>query len=195
MAQLESAQHAKVRCRAIIEFLGKPKEHVEKTIRDYSVKIREDADFVILSEHFSEAIAQDDGYVSAFVEIEFVVKGLIPLIGFCFNYMPSSVEIEKPEELMMPSHLINSLFNDLQARLHKVDMVVKQQINEGQFLKKNLRHSIRNLITLTLAMQPLSLDQLAKTTGVEKGHLEPFLKDLQKEGKIIQDGEAYSLAK
>ncbi len=51
----ESANSAKIRVRAIIEVLGKPKEHTEKTIRDYVEKIKEDNDFVILKEHFSES--------------------------------------------------------------------------------------------------------------------------------------------
>ena len=194
MAGPESAQHAKIRCRTIIEVLGKPKEHVEKTIRDYVKTIKEDTDFVTLSEHFSDAAEQDDGYFSIFVELELLVKGITPLVGFCFTYMPSSVEIEKPEELMLPTHTVNALFNDLQARLHKVDMIVKQQANEGAFLRKNLRNAIRNLVSVTLAVKELPLENLAKVTGVEEERLKPFLDELIAEGKLRQDGETYSLA-
>ncbi|HLD87177.1 MAG TPA: hypothetical protein VJB12_03860 [Candidatus Nanoarchaeia archaeon] len=191
----EQAQHAKIRCRTIIEVLGKPKEHVDKTIREYVQKIKVDTDFVILSEDFSECDEQKDGFFSVFVELELLSKGLIPLIGFCFNYMPSSIEIEKPEELSLPSHMINTLFNDLQARLHKVDMVVKQQANENQFLRGNLKNSLRNLIVVSLALKPFTLEKLSKATGVEKAQLTSFLDDLIKEGKVRKNGEAYSLNK
>ncbi len=195
MAQPENASHAKIRCRTIIEVLGKPKEHVEKTIRDYVKKIREDTDFVILSEHFSDASEQENGYSSVFVEIEILSKGLTPLVGFCFTYMPSSIEIEKPEEMVLPTHMVNALFNDLQARLHKVDMVVKQEASASNFLRRNLRHAIRNLVSITVAVQPSSLENLAKVTGVEKEHLKPILDELVTQGKLKHDGENYSLAK
>ncbi len=195
MAQTGNSDHAKIRCRTIIEVLGKPKEHVEKTIHEYVKKIREDTDFVILSEHFSEPAEQEDGYQSVFVELELLSKGIAPLVGFCFNYMPSSVEIEKPEELTLPSHMMNSLFNDLQARLHKVDMIVKKQVNENAFLRSNLRHSIRNLISVTLVVKPLTLVQLSKVTGVDGDQIKPFLDEMVAEGKLAQDGESYALAK
>lgn len=194
MAQTHDANHAKIRCRTIIEVLGKPREHVEKTIRGYVQKIKEDTDFVILAEHFSEPADSEDGFVSVFVELELVSKGIIPLIGFCFEYMPSSIEIEKPDEMLLPTHIVNSLFNDLQARLHQVDMIVKKQANENTFLRRNLRHSIRNLVSVTLAVKPLSLESLSKVTGVEKDQLKPFLDELVSEGKLQNDGDAYSLA-
>jgi hypothetical protein len=133
--------------------------------------------------------------LSTFVELEFLVKGLTPLVGFCFNFMPSSIEIEKPEELIIPTHIMNALFNDLQARLHKVDMIVKQQANENAFLRKNLRHSIRNLITVSLAVKSFDIEKLAKATGIEKSNLTPFLTELINEGKVEQNGDTYSLTK
>lgn len=190
----ESASSAKIRVRTIIEVLGKPKEHTEKTIRDYVEKIKEDNDFVILKEHFSESEEQKHGeetYYAIFVELEFLVKGLHPLIGFCFNYMPSSIEIEKPEELTLPADMMNALFNDLQARLHKVDMVVKQGINENHFLRKNLKTSMRNLIIITIANHPMSMPSLIKATGIEEKVLSQFVNELIGEGKIEKDEDTY----
>ncbi len=192
----DSANSAKIRVRTIIEVLGKPKEHVEKTIREYVEKIKEDNDFVVMKEHFSDAAEQESEsqkYWSVFVELEFLVKGLHPLVGFCFNYMPSSIEIEKPEELTLPADMMNSLFNDLQARLHKVDMIVKQQVNENHFLRNNLRHSMRNLIILTLASHPMDIGKLIKATGIEKDILQKFIDELVKEDKLTKDGDTYHI--
>jgi len=195
--QNTQASHAKIRCRTIIEVLGKPKEHTEKTLKEYVEKIKADTDFVILKEDFSEPAEQQSDnqtYWSVFVELEFLVKGLHPLIGFCFNYMPSSIEIEKPEELTLPANMINALFNDLQARLHKVDMIVKQQVNENHFLKKNLHHATRNLIVVTIATHPSNLEKLSKVTGIDKSILQHYVDQLIKENKISQHGDTYRLA-
>jgi predicted transcriptional regulator len=192
----EHAASAKIRVRTIIEILGRPKEHVEKTIKDYVAKIKEDNDFVVLKEHFSDAEEQkhgEDTYFGAFVELEFLVKGLAPLVGFCFNYMPSSVEIEKPDELLLPANIVNGIFNDLQARLHKVDMIVKQQVNENQFLRKNLRHSMRNLIVITLAARPMEMENLVKATGIDTKVLQQFVDELTQEEKLEKDGDTYRI--
>ena len=45
-----------IRCRIIIEILGKPKEHVEKTLKMYVDKIKGDSNLIILNSDFSEAI-------------------------------------------------------------------------------------------------------------------------------------------
>jgi len=67
-----------------------------------------------------------------------IIKGIPKLIGFCFDYMPSSIEISKPDEFVMKKSTVENLMNDLQARLHDVDMIIKKQKNENDFLRKNL---------------------------------------------------------
>ena len=94
------AEQTHIRCRIIIEILGKPKEHVEKTLRIYVDKIKNDSDLVILNSEFSEA-AEKEKLWATFVELDMIIKGIPKLIAFCFDYMPSSVEITKPEEFVM----------------------------------------------------------------------------------------------
>src|SRR3989338_2372750 len=113
--QEKQGAHAHIRCRTIIEVLGKPKEHVESSIKDYVEHIKKDSELVILKEEFSE-IKEQGKLWSQFVELELVVKGTNKLIGFCFEYMPSSIEIIKPESLDMSNAELASFLNDLQAR-------------------------------------------------------------------------------
>ena len=55
MAEAEKqGEHAHIRCRIIIEVLGKPKEHVENAIKDYIEHIKEDSELVVLNEEYSE---------------------------------------------------------------------------------------------------------------------------------------------
>ena len=135
-----------IRCRTIIEVLGKPKEHVKKTIKDYVEKIKQDPDLIILKEDFANTKQQDKLW-STFAELEMVIKGIPRLIGFCFDYMPSSLEIIKPDELTLNNRVIANFLNDLQARLHSMDMIIKQLKNENLFLRKNMNMIwIKNLL-------------------------------------------------
>lgn len=173
--------------------LGKPKEHVEKAIKDYVEHIKSDSQLVILNEEFSQI--KEVGHLwGKFVEIDLVIKGTGKLIGFCFEYMPSSLEIVKPEHLTLSNYELARFLNDLQARLHNVDMVVKQQKSENDFLKKNLKAIIENAIVICLKVQKLKPHQISKVTGIPETELAVHTENLIKDGKIKKEGEFYTLA-
>src|SRR3989338_9200270 len=168
------AEKTHLRCKIIIEILGKPKEHVEKTIRDYVETIKKDSGFIVMNSDFADA-QEKDGLWAAFVELDMVIKGLPKLIAFCFDYMPSSVEISKPEELIVQKSTVENLINDLQARLHTVDMVVKKQKNENDFLRHNLAKAAQNVILVSLSKGKMTKETLSKLTGIQEKELESFL--------------------
>lgn len=195
MAEAEKqGEHAHIRCRAIIEVLGKPKEHVETAIKEYVEHIRQDHELVIMNEDFSDAQEQEGSMWSKFVEIDIVIKGTKKLISFCFEYMPSSIEVVKPSHLILTNPELSNFLNDLQARLHSVDMIVKQQKAENDFLRKNMHAVIHNAVIICLKVASLSLEQLSQVTGVDRKELEVFVGKMLKENKIKKENEVYSLA-
>ena len=194
MAEHEKqGEHTHIRCRTIIEVLGKPKEHVENAIKEYIEHIKEDSELVILNEDYSD-IKEQGKLFSKFVELDLVIKGTKKLTAFCFEYMPSSIEVVKPEHLIMTNPELSNFLNDLQARLHSVDMIVKQLKAENDFLKLNMNAVLHNSILLCLKVSKLNLEQLSQVTGVDKKELEIFAEKLIKENKIKKEGEIYTLA-
>lgn len=204
MSETAKGTGAHIRCRAIIEVLGKPKEHVEKAISEYVEHIKKDSELVVLNEEYSETkeienekdLQKDKkapNLWSKFVELELVIKGTSKLITFCFQYMPSSLEVLKPEHIILTNSEISNFLNDLQARLHNVDMIVKQSKAENDFLKHNLNALLHNAILICLKVSSLTLEQLSQITGVDKKELEIFAEKLLNEKKIKKEGEIYSL--
>ena len=183
-----------IRCKIIVEVLGKPKEHVEKTIRMYVDKVKNDSDVIVLKTDFSKAEEKEKLW-AIFAEMEIVVKGIKKLIAFCFDYMPSSIQILKPNEFMLNRYSIENFLNDLQARLHEVDMIVKKQKNENIFLKKNMHTTVKNLILLALASGSLSKEKISKITGIHGDELKVFLEKLIEEKNIREENDIYSLDK
>lgn len=108
--------------------------------------------------------------------------------------MPSSIEVVKPEHLVMTNPELSNFLNDLQARLHNVDMIVKQLKAENDFLKHNMNAILHNAILICLKVSRLSLEQLSQVTGVDKKELEIFVEKLVKENKIKKENDVYSLA-
>ena len=181
-----------IRFRTIIEILGRPKEHVEETLKKYIEKIKEDSDLIILKEDYAEAKQQETMW-STFVELELVVKGVQKMIGFCFDYMPSSIEILKPEQLTFNNRDMIVFLNDLQAKLHNVDMITKQLNAENNFLKRNMQIVIKNTVMILLKTGNNTEEKLAKFTGVNKEELKLIIDKLVEEKKIKKEGDIYVL--
>lgn len=182
-----------IRCRVILEMLGKPKEHIENTLKSYVQKIKEDSSLMVVKEDFADSQEQDSMW-STFVELEIVFKDIKKLLPFCFDYMPSSVEIIKPKDILILNHELSDFLNDLQAKLHNVDMIAKQLRAANTVLKKNLNTSLKNVILLSFSVKKnLSLDEISKFSGIKKEELNPFLEQLIKEGRLIKEGNGYIL--
>lgn len=188
------AEKTHIRCKIIIEMLGKPKEHVEKTLRSYVDKIKDDPELIVLNTEFADAQEKEKLW-STFAELEVVIKGIPKLIAFCFDYMPSSIEILKPEEFSMKKSTIEDFINNLQARLHNVDMIVKNQKNENEFLRQNLNKAVCNIILISLASGNLDKEKLLKITGIPDKELQIFLDKLVKDNKIRKEDNIYSLVR
>ncbi|MBS3144890.1 hypothetical protein J4208_04875 [Candidatus Woesearchaeota archaeon] len=130
---------AKLKARAILEILGSPEEHVKKTMQMILEKAKQYPDAKITNEKlFPSEKMGDKNLWSTFAELDMEVKTIQVLTGFCFDFMPSSLEIVEPEELQLQHHVVSDVLNDLLARLHQYDMVLKNIHAENILLKKKL---------------------------------------------------------
>ena len=84
-----------VQAKVVLEILGAPKEHIENTLVGYVEKAKGEKGIIFVDAEFSETEEQEKMF-SKFVEVEFLFKNIETLIGFCFDYMPSSIEVIEP---------------------------------------------------------------------------------------------------
>lgn len=185
----------KAQVRAIIEVLGKPKEHVQTTLKKYIDNIKNDEKYDVEEEHFEEPVEQEDqkGVFSAFSEILFNVKDINQLISFCFDYMPSSVEITDPEFFKISAKSISDLLNDMQSRLHHTEMISKKLYEENKAFNNSLNILTRNLVIVSLGNRSLDLPTLSRLTGLSEEKLKPFLDKMVEENKIKFEDNTYSI--
>ncbi|PIN76790.1 hypothetical protein COV17_01035 [Candidatus Woesearchaeota archaeon CG10_big_fil_rev_8_21_14_0_10_36_11] len=182
--------------RTVIEVVGKPKEHIEKSIRDYVQKLKEDTTYEVLEEDFAEIKKQDDQELWAtFAELEVKASSIQDLVAFCFEYMPSIIEVLEPKQINFTDSTISEFLNDLQSKLHQVDMVAKHVKMENDMLKKNMSALLKNYIVVLLRQRNLTGDQLNKLTGVAQDKLEDFLDQLIDDGRIDLKEGIYFLTK
>jgi hypothetical protein len=182
--------------RAVIEILGKPKEHIDKSLRGFIKQLKENEEYEVISEDYAELKKQEEQELwMGFAELEVKTAKIEQLTAFCFNYMPSLIEIIEPKELRISERDFSTFLNDLQSKLHTVDMVAKQVKMENDHLKKNMSALMRNYLLVLLAKESMTAEQISNLTGVKQDNLEDYLDHLIDEGKVdLKDGR-YNLKK
>ncbi|MBU0469910.1 MAG: hypothetical protein KKA62_05765 [Nanoarchaeota archaeon] len=183
----------KIVFRTVIEVLGKPKEHVEDSMHKYLEKLKTNKEYLVLNEEIAEIKKHGDTDLwMIFAELEVSTAEVQDLINFCFDYMPSLIEVIEPSELKFKEEEVSTFLNDLQAKLHYVDMLTKQLKTENDSLKQNTAALLKNYVLVLLAKKSLSSEQLSNLTGVSKDMLEDFLDRLIDQGKIdLKEGLYY----
>ncbi len=129
-----------MKARSIIEIVGGPKEHVDKAMGIVLGKLREDKQVKLLHEKVFEAkpLEGKKPLFSTFCEIEIEVKTIDDLFGFCFDFLPSSVEIYEPTEMPLKIDAVNDMLNELMSKLHQYDMALKNIYAQNILLKRKL---------------------------------------------------------
>ncbi|MEK6840308.1 MAG: hypothetical protein AABX72_05170 [Nanoarchaeota archaeon] len=129
-----------VKARSIIEIVGGPKEYVDKAMGIVLDKLRESKEIKLLKDKVFEAQPLDGKkpLFSSFCEIELEVKKMDDLFGFCFDFMPSSVEIYDPAELALNIDAVNEMVNELITKLHQYDMAFKNIYAQNIVMKRQL---------------------------------------------------------
>jgi hypothetical protein len=178
-----------VLCRVIFEMAGNPKEHIEKTLRNYINNIKEDPDYIFIKE-YNAPCEEMDGVWSTFNESEILVANFEKLNILCFNLSPASIEILRPESITITHKKLGEWYNDLLSKIPEVGITVKNLTGEGDLLKVNLSRSIKNCVILALDA-PKSAAAVAERVGIDAEHLQPFLDSMIKDKILVKDGENY----
>lgn len=129
---------SKIQAKIVVEILGTPKEHVEDTMKKVVEKLKNEEGVKLLRETTYKA-EQVKKMWSTFSDLEIEVEDISKLMGLCFDYMPSSVDILEPSKMDLETVKIADLLNDLLAKIHKTDMMLKNAIAENRFLKDQLQ--------------------------------------------------------
>lgn len=181
----------KIEIRAIIEMLGAPKEHIEQTLKEYVTKLKEEGKKVN-SEIYTPA-EQKGKFFSTFVEIELDFEKMEHVLDFCFDSMPSSIEIMSPEKLHFDSSLLTGFLNDFQAKIHQVDSLIKDTSAKQQLLDNNAVNILHNFVYHLLNESEKTIEQISKKIGISEKETKSFLQVMIEKGLIIENGNKYSL--
>ncbi|MCF7862264.1 hypothetical protein K9M79_08570 [Candidatus Woesearchaeota archaeon] len=182
----EKLEEGYIYCRNIIEILGKPKEYVEETLNNLLETIEENPDYIIVKKDISNAQEQETMF-SQFVEVEILIKGLRKVMDFILDFMPSSVEIVQPEDLLIKADKMNYVFNDMVGTIHNMDMLIKNYAAEKKVLIQNYSTLLHNTVKMAIKGGAKSKEEISKITGIDAKSLEPLLEKLKEKGELTNE--------
>lgn len=128
-----------------LEMLGRPKDHLESTIKELVDSIEKEGLEVKGKKFFEAKQIEDKDLYTTFTELEIYFKEVSDLIRFVLRYLPSHVEVIEPEHIHLNNSDINSLMGDLAIMIHRYDEITKGLLFERNALLDVLKkHKIKS---------------------------------------------------
>ncbi len=163
--------------------VGAPKEHVMDTMEKFVEGLKKEKTITIITSTIAEPAPQGK-FFSTYAEIEARFSNVPALIGFCFDSMPSSIEIIEPTTLQFKSEELTNMLNDLQAKLHALDMDMKMMNAKNIVLDKNGLTIFRNFVKYALQSGGKTIGEISNLCGIIEDDLQPFVDELIKTKQI-----------
>jgi hypothetical protein len=198
-----------VKFRAIIELLGAPKKYIEDTMKAFVDKMKKNPDYKVLKTTISKVKKLEKGekesipgakeeqsdLFSTFAEVEVGVRKKAKLFDFCFEFLPSSIEVLEPMSMSFPANELSGFLTDIQGTLHKVDFALKQTRAANQILTKNMIQMLQNNIILALKDKDKELSELSKNVGIPEEQLKPFVEKMVAANELRFENNKYGVAR
>jgi|SRR3989344_5498393 len=110
--------------RAIIEVLGMPEKHIVEVINKVLEKLKTEQGITFEKQDVSKPELVKEKYYAIFAEVEIKIINFTKLLQFCYDYMPTSIEILDTEKVVMPIREFANGINDSLIRLHQYNITV-----------------------------------------------------------------------
>ncbi|HKL24052.1 MAG TPA: hypothetical protein VJ912_01820 [Candidatus Nanoarchaeia archaeon] len=131
----------KIRAIMILEIIGRPPEHLTKTLKDITEKINNEKDTQVVNKKVHEPTQTKDNknFYTTFAEVEIEVKSISLLTSLMFKYMPANVEVIEPEKIPLTNNGWSEILSEITRKLHGYDEIARILQNEKKILEKKLK--------------------------------------------------------
>lgn len=132
---------ASIEARFILEIMGRPPEHIVKTLNEIIARIESEKGVKLINKKVHEPVLIKDSkdLYTTFAELEFEFDSLNMFWGILFAYMPSNVELIAPERLTLSNQELSLAGTQILNKLHFYEAVVKRLVAERDTLKNQLQ--------------------------------------------------------
>ncbi len=120
----------------IFEILGKPAEHIKKSLEELIDKLGKQKGIQIIKKQIHEPKKLDEeskkgktivgeGLFTTFAEVELITENVNIMLAIVLNMLPAHVEIIEPSEYSFKNFELSSLLTELTVKIHKYDEIAK----------------------------------------------------------------------
>lgn len=163
----------------VFEMLGRPPEHIKKTLEDFVNKLGEQKGVEIIRKEVHEPKPCEkqgmENLFTTFAEVELIVDNLNLIFDITLNMLPSHVEIIEPKELRLKNFDLSSIVSNLTIKIHRYDELAKSSILERNALIQRLREAQEKIDNLEKGIK--------KETPKKKAEKKPKKKNVKKKRK------------
>ncbi|HLD59325.1 MAG TPA: hypothetical protein VI977_06890 [archaeon] len=129
-----------LRLRAYIEMQAIEETLLKKNMDKIAAAMQKETVFTVYSLEKAkvsqqEESAQQQGYYSAYIEVNLSVKDFASLIKFMFFYSPSSIEVIKPEKVYFSAHDLQDGLIDMTDMINKYSNYIAKAMNKEELEK------------------------------------------------------------
>ncbi len=110
--------------RASIEAVGYPEEHIKEVIKKVVEKIKTNEGIIVIKDEIHPTEKVNENFFASFVEVELKINDFGKLLNFCYDFLPSSVEILDTEKVILPIREFSAGLNEMLAKLHHYNLVL-----------------------------------------------------------------------
>lgn len=116
-----------IRSTIILEIIGKPAEHLIKTLEDIIKRINEEKGVKVVDKKLNEPveIKENKDFYTTFAEVDLEVDDILYLAIIMFKYMPAHVEVIEPETISLTNNGWTDILSELTRRLHGYEEVAR----------------------------------------------------------------------
>ena len=152
-----------IRALLIYEILGKPPEHIEKTLNEFIDKLGENKGINITQRKVHEAHVfekkdekgelEKTDLFTTFAEVEIEADDLNLIFMIVVNMLPANIEIIEPTLIRITNFDLSQTLSELTIKLHRYDEVAKALTMERYALIGKLKEMQKKIKELELKIE------------------------------------------
>lgn len=136
----------------IFEILGRPPEHIKKSLGELIYNLGKQKGIQIIRKEIHEPkkleesdkkgkVIAGEGLFTTFTEVELIADNLELVYAIVLNMLPAHIEIIEPSEYKFNNFELSSMLSDLAVKIHKYDEIAKVLMIERKNFLDKLRES------------------------------------------------------
>jgi len=116
-----------IRAVLILEIIGKPSEHLVKTLEEIIEKINSEKGVVVEEKKIKKPVLMKDSkeFYTTFGEVEVDVETISQLTNLIFKYMPAHIEVIEPELIALTNNGWSEILTEITQKLHRYDEIAR----------------------------------------------------------------------